>query len=80
MNNVNKEQQGQGTRTPNDNTQTDWNRVRGKIKQRWAKLSDDDIDYFNGKLDAIAGKLQEKYGYSRDEAEQELASFKKTLH
>lgn len=57
----------------------EWTEVRGKIKQKWNKFMDADIDGFKGNMDLIAEKLQKSYGYTKDKAEQEFADFKKTL-
>ncbi len=43
----------------------------GSAKQRWAKLTDNDLQQLSGKRDEIVGKLQEKYGWTREEAEKE---------
>lgn len=51
-----------------------WNQVKGAIKQKWAKFSDDDIAAMKGKKDELLGKLQEKYGYDKNRAEREVKS------
>jgi uncharacterized protein YjbJ (UPF0337 family) len=52
-----------------------WKQLRGEIRQRWGDLTDDELDQIAGKRDKLVGKLQEKYGYARDEAEQQLDDF-----
>lgn len=52
-----------------------WKQLKGKVKQAWGVLTDDEIDQIGGKRDALVGKLQEKYGYSKLEAENELERF-----
>jgi uncharacterized protein YjbJ (UPF0337 family) len=52
-----------------------WKQVRGKIKETWGDLTDDELDQVSGKYDVLVGKLQEKYGYSRQEAEKEIDDF-----
>jgi uncharacterized protein YjbJ (UPF0337 family) len=59
--------------------QGSWAEVRGKIKAKWAKLSDEDIDALHGNVDKLAGQLQKQYGYPQDKAKQELKEFKATL-
>lgn len=59
----------------NDVFEGQWKQIKGKIKQAWGVLTDDEIDQIGGKRDALLGKLQEKYGYSRMEAENELNRF-----
>ena len=68
---------------PQMNTDTikgDWNEIKGKIKHRFGKLTDDSIESMNGNLDMLAGKLQSTYGYAKEEAEKEFESFKATIH
>lgn len=54
----------------NDILKGDWNQLKGKIKQQWGKLSDDDIERINGKSQELIGLLQERYGYSKEKATQ----------
>lgn len=49
-----------------------WKQVRGEAKRWWGKLTDDDLDKVDGQFDVFAGLLQEKYGYSREQAEEEI--------
>lgn len=49
-----------------------WKQIRGEAKSWWGKLTDDDLDRAAGKYDVIAGLLQEKYGYSRERAVEEI--------
>lgn len=60
----------------NDQAAGMWKQVRGKIKEQWGKLTDDEIDQLQGKSDQLAGKLQEKYGLARDEAERQARDFR----
>ncbi len=50
--------------------------LKGKIKQQWGKLTDDEIDQMDGNADILAGKIQERYGLARDEAEKQAKDFK----
>ncbi len=52
-----------------------WKQLRGKVKQQWGRLTDDELDMINGRYDELAGLIQERYGYSRDEAANELDMF-----
>ena len=49
-----------------------WKQLRGEVKTWWGKLTDDDLDRAAGKLDILAGILQEKYGYTRQKATDEI--------
>lgn len=49
-----------------------WNQLKGAVKQRWGKLTDDDLDLIAGKKDELLGKLREKYGITKEEAEKQL--------
>jgi uncharacterized protein YjbJ (UPF0337 family) len=60
-------------------SQMDWNRVegnwmqlKGKIKERWGKLTDDDLNVIAGRRDQLEGKIQERYGYAKDRAKQDI--------
>ena len=46
-----------------------WQQMKGSIKQQWGKLTDDDLDYIDGTRDRLIGRLQEKYGVTKEEAE-----------
>jgi uncharacterized protein YjbJ (UPF0337 family) len=49
-----------------------WKQIRGKAKEWWGKLTDDDLDVIDGKRDQLIGRLQQRYGYSREQATQEV--------
>ena len=49
-----------------------WKQMRGQVKEWWGELTDDDLDRAEGKADRLVGLLQEKYGYSREKAEEEF--------
>jgi len=55
----------------NDVFEGKWKQMRGQAKEWWGKLTDDDLDKVNGKLEQLIGLLQEKYGYTRQQAEEE---------
>ncbi len=49
-----------------------WKELKGKIKEKWGKLTDDDITQINGKWDQLCGMLQKKYGWTKEHTEQEM--------
>jgi len=52
-----------------------WKQIRGRVKEAWGDLTDDELDMIDGRRDRLVGKIQERYGYSRMEAEQEVDRF-----
>jgi len=55
-----------------DQLQGKWKQVKGSVKERWGKLTDDDLDVINGKHDQLVGKIQEKYGIAREAAQKQV--------
>ena len=53
-----------------------WNLLKGKIRQQWAKLTDNDMDSFKGNMDEAIGRIQKAYGYTHDQAREEYEKFK----
>jgi uncharacterized protein YjbJ (UPF0337 family) len=58
-----------------DRIEGSWKQVKGKVKEQWGRLTDDDIDIIAGKRDQLIGKIQEQYGISKDEAERQVEQF-----
>ena len=52
-----------------------WMQLKGEAKQKWGKLTDDDLDFIAGKRDQLLGKLQERYGISKDEAYRQIENW-----
>ena len=52
-----------------------WTEAKGKIRQQWAKLTDDDVSKMKGTYEELAGKLQASYGYKTDQAKKEIDAF-----
>lgn len=52
-----------------------WLQLKGEVKRQWNRLTDDDIGQIEGSTENMLGKLQERYGIARDEAERELNTF-----
>jgi uncharacterized protein YjbJ (UPF0337 family) len=61
-----------------DEIGTKWMQFKGSAKQKWGKLTDDDLDYVAGTRDRLIGRLQEKYGMTKDEAERQAEEWFKT--
>lgn len=55
-----------------DRVEGNWMQLKGRIKERWGALTDDELAEAEGHLDILAGKIQERYGVSKDEARKEL--------
>jgi uncharacterized protein YjbJ (UPF0337 family) len=49
-----------------------WKQVKGKIREQWGRLTDDDLDVIKGRRDQLEGKIQEQYGYAKDRARKEV--------
>jgi uncharacterized protein YjbJ (UPF0337 family) len=61
-----------------DQIKGEWKQFRGKVKEKWGKLTDDDLQVIGGKKDQLLGKLQKEYGYTKEQAEKELNEFCRT--
>jgi len=55
-----------------------WKQVKGKIKERWGKLTDDDLNVINGRRDQLEGKIQERYGQAQDQVQRDVDSWYNT--
>lgn len=52
-----------------------WKQFKGKAKEQWGKLTDDQLDAINGKREQLAGRIQEVYGLDKDAAEKQIRDF-----
>ncbi len=52
-----------------------WQQMKGKVKEKWGKLTDDDLKVIEGKRDQLAGLLEKRYGYAKERAEEETRRF-----
>jgi uncharacterized protein YjbJ (UPF0337 family) len=52
-----------------------WKQMRGKLKEQWGKLTDDELDMIEGNREQLVGKIQERYGIARDEAERQVTEW-----
>jgi uncharacterized protein YjbJ (UPF0337 family) len=55
-----------------DQLQGKWKQMKGSIKERWGKLTDDDVDIINGQSDQLVGRIQERYGIAKEEARRQV--------
>lgn len=63
----------------NDRIAGQWKQLSGKIKEKWGKLTDDDLQQARGNSEYLAGKIQERYGIARDVAEKQVKEFQHYL-
>jgi len=57
-----------------------WHQIKGKVKEQWGKLTDDDLKQLEGHAEQLAGKLQERYGLAHEEAERQAKEFRKRIN
>jgi len=58
-----------------DRIQGRWKQRKGKVKEQWGKLTDDDLDVIAGRRDQLLGRIQQRHGLARDEADRQLSVF-----
>ena len=58
-----------------DQAAGNWKQFKGKVKEKWGQLTDDEIDEIAGKRDQLIGKIQKQYGISKEEAERQVKSW-----
>lgn len=63
-----------------DQIEGNWKQFKGKVKETWGDLTDDELDQIAGKRDVLLGKIQERYGIEKDEAERRLRDFEDRIH
>lgn len=63
-----------------DQVQGTWKQYKGKAKEKWGQLTDDDLDVIDGQRQQLVGKIQERYGIAKDAAERQADEFVKTLN
>ena len=55
-----------------------WKQMKGAVKTKWGKLTDDDLDVINGEKEKLVGRIQERYGIAREEAQHQVDEFNRT--
>lgn len=63
-----------------DQVEGKWKQYKGQAKEKWGKLTDDDIDVIDGKRQQLVGRIQERYGVAKEEAEKQADEFVRTLN
>lgn len=63
-----------------DRIEGNWKQLKGKVREKWGKLTDDHIDVVAGKREHLAGKIQEVYGIGKDEANRQIDEFADSVH
>jgi uncharacterized protein YjbJ (UPF0337 family) len=58
-----------------DTIKGNWKDLKGKVREKWGKLTDDDLEVIAGKKDQLLGKLQERYGYAKERAQREIDDY-----
>jgi len=61
-----------------DQVKGNWKQFSGTVKEQWGKLTDDEVDQIAGKREILLGKIQEKYGIAKEEAEKQVKDWEKT--
>ena len=57
-----------------------WTQMKGSVKERWGKLTDDDLEVINGQADQLVGKIQERYGIAREAAQKHVEEWNVRAH
>ena len=52
-----------------------WKQLKGKVKEQWGKLTDDDLDVIAGRRDQLLGRIQQRHGLAKDEADRQVKAF-----
>jgi len=55
-----------------DRVEGNWKQLKGKVKEKWGKLTDDDLTVIEGHQEQLAGRIQERYGIAKDEAQRQV--------
>lgn len=63
-----------------DRVEGQWKQIKGRLLERWGRLTDDDLDVIEGRREQLAGRIQERYGVAREEAEAEVQRWRDTPH
>jgi uncharacterized protein YjbJ (UPF0337 family) len=61
-----------------DRIQGRWKQLKGKVKEQWGKLTDDDLDVIAGRRDQLLGRIQQRHGVARDEADRQVDTWERS--
>jgi uncharacterized protein YjbJ (UPF0337 family) len=61
-----------------DRIQGRWKQLKGKVKEQWGKLTDDDLDVIAGRRDQLLGRIQQRHGLAKDEADRQVRSWEQS--
>ena len=62
-----------------DTLEGNWKQVKGSVREQWGKLTDNDLEQIAGKKDQLVGRIQERYGISREVAQQQADQWARTM-
>jgi uncharacterized protein YjbJ (UPF0337 family) len=62
-----------------DRVQGNWKQFKGRVREKWAKLTDDHVNAIDGRREVLAGKLQEAYGIGKEEADRQISDWQKSI-
>lgn len=63
-----------------DMIEGDWKKLKGKVRETWGDITDDEFDRIAGKRDQLVGAIQKRYGVAKDEAERQVNNFESKTH
>jgi len=63
-----------------DTMKGDWKQIKGKVREKWGELTDDELDQVQGRREQFEGLLQKKFGMAKDEAKRQIDEFELTIH
>jgi len=58
-----------------DRVEGNWRQFTGKVKEKWGKLTDDDLQVINGQQDQLVGRIQERYGVAKEDAQKQVSNW-----
>jgi len=63
-----------------DRIEGNWKQTKGKVREKWAQLTNDDLEQINGRREQLEGKIQERYGTAKDAVRKDVDDWLKTLN